>query len=237
MRLNLYFRLKKPELPLEYRRAFLSLLKQSFNRASPDLFSTFYETGNTMKPFTFSVYLPGATFTGDTIRLKGPDIGLTFSTSQPGPAIYFYNSLSKIRFSPFPLANDNSMTFQRARIVKEHPIKASEAVFKTLSPFFVRVHDSGTNQDSYLLPEHEDFKRQFSAICGVMVKELTGVGGDVEVEPVMLKKVPVRHYGRLLEGNHGIIKLTGHPEVLTLLFQSGIGSRRSEGFGALERLG
>ncbi len=237
MRLKMYFRLKKPELPLEYRRAFLSLLKQSFNRASPEVYSALYETGNTMKPFTFSVYLPGATFSGDAIRLRGPDIALTFSTSQPGPAIYFYNSLSKTRFSSFPLANGNTISFQRAQIIREQPIRQPEAVFKTLSPFFVRQHDAGTNEDRYLLPDHEEFQQQFSAICGVMIKELTGIAGNVAVEPVMLKKVPVRHYGRLLEGNHGIIKLTAHPEVLTLLYQSGIGSRRSEGFGALERLG
>ena len=237
MRLNLYFRLQKPELPLEYRRAFLSLLKQSFNRASPEVFSQLYETGNTMKPFTFSAYLPGASFPGDLIRLRGPDITLTFSTPQPGPAIYFYNHLNKARFSPFPLAGGNMMHFQRAQIVKEQPIRQHEAVFKTLSPFLVRVHDAATNEDRYLLPEHDDFKQQFNTICGVIVKELTGETGDVTIEPVMLKKVPVRHYGRLVEGNHGIIKLTGHPEILTLLFQSGIGSRRSEGFGALERLG
>lgn len=237
MRLKMAFHLKKPELDSEYRRAFLSLLKNSFQQASPEVYEKFYGSGVPMKPFTFGVYLPNPEFKGHTIHLKSTEITLNFSTCLSDLGIYFYNSLirGKRRFVPYPLSGDNEMTLGRISLQKEKQIKSSEAVFKTLSPFLARLHHKEDNADEYLTKANELFVPQMEENIRVMVEVLLGRKERVEFMPVLLSDaIPIKHFGLLVDGTTGIFKLTGHPEVLDFIYKVGIGSRRSEGFGMLE---
>ena len=59
----------------------------------------------------------------------------------------------------------------------------------------------------------------------------------VTITPVSPKKTVLRNFGHYMTGNLGIYTLTGHPLLLNLLYQSGIGARRSEGFGLFEIVG
>lgn len=231
------FHLKKPELDIEYRRAFLSLLKNSFQQASPEVYEKFYGSGTPMKPFTFGVFLPSPVFKDNTILLKSTEITLNFSTYLSDLGIYFYNSLirGKRRFVPYPLAGGNEMTLSRVSLQKEKQIKSSEAVFKTLSPVLARLHHKEHNEDEYLTKANQLFVPQVEEILRVMVEELLGRKERVEFTPVSLSDgIPIKHYGIFVDGTTGIFKLTGHPEVLDFVYKGGIGSRRSEGFGMLE---
>ena len=237
MRLKMIFQLRKPELDREYRRAFLSLLKNSFQRASSEVYEKFYGNGTPMKPFTFGVFLPHPEFKENTIHLKSTEITLNFSTYLTDLGIHFYNSLirSKRMFFPYPLANSNEMTLTRVSLQKEKRIKSSEAVFKTLSPFLVRLHHKEDNVDEYLTKMNGLFVPQIEENIRVMVDVLLGRKEQVEYMPVILSDgIPIKHFGLILDGTTGIFKLTGHPEVLDFVYQVGIGSRRSEGFGMLE---
>jgi len=240
MRLKMIFQLKKPELDIEYRRGFLSLLKHSFQEASPGVFKKFYGNGNTMKPFTFGVFLPKPRFKGNTVTLNSAEITLNFSTYYSDLGIYFYNSLIKKRkrFEPYPLPGDNSLLLKRVSLQKEKKITSTEVVFKTLSPFLVRRHHKESNQDEYLTKNHNLFVSQTEEIIRVMIKELTGKEDRVDFMPVKLNEgIPIKHYGMFVEGNTGVFKLTGTPGVLDFIYKVGIGSRRSEGFGLLEVVG
>jgi len=240
MRLKMVFKLKKEELDIEYRRAFLSLLKHCFQLASLEVYEKFYGNGTPMKPFTFGVYLPQPKFNGDTIQLSSNEITLNFSTSQHQLGIYFYNSLIKQRrmFQPYPFPDDNSITLKRILLIKEKTIKTQEAVFKTLSPFLVRLHQKKENKDLYLTEDHELFKQQLEESIRIMIMELTGKQEKVEFIPLsMSPTIIIRHFGVPMESNSGIFKLKGSPEILEFIYQCGIGSRRSEGFGLLEFLG
>jgi len=237
MRLKMVFELKKPELDIEYRKVFLSLLKNGFKQASEEVFNTFYGDGTPMKPFTFGVFLNNPEFDGNLIHLKSNEITLNFSTFDSKLGIYFYNSLvqKKIRFAPYPLPNDNEMTVKRIIHLREKPVKSNEAVFKTLSPFLVRVHNKEENTDKYLTKHDESFVSQLEENIRAMVEILLGKKEHVEFMPVILNDpFPVRHYGVPVNANTGIFKLTGNPEILDFIYKVGIGSRRSEGFGLLE---
>lgn len=190
-----------------------------------------------MKPFTFSLFLPGAKFLQDKIILKNPNITLFFTTVLKEIGIFFYNSLLRTRFNPFPLPDSNSMQLQRVVLQRERKISTSEVVFKTMSPFLVRLHHPESNKDEYLLSDDECFENQFRTITRTLFRELTGKEEEIDIYPVKLEKIPVRHYGILVESQKGILKLAGKPEALNFLYQVGIGSRRSEGFGMLEILG
>lgn len=237
MRLKIALKLKKPEIDVEYRRIFLSLLKSSFENAGAEIFEKFYKTESVMKPFTFSVYLHSPKFVGDKISLKSNEVTLHFSTFSREPVIYLYNFLVKKRFTPYPLANDNELRFLSAHIRNERRITGEEIVFKTLSPFLVRLHNEADNVDRYLIPGEEGFSDRLKEINEAMFRELLGREESVDIIPVKLKKIPVRHYGGLLEANAGVIKATGKPEALDFIYKVGLGSRRSEGFGMLEMVG
>jgi CRISPR-associated endoribonuclease Cas6 len=191
-----------------------------------------------MKPFTFGVYLPKPQFTESTINLNTTEITLNFSTSEAKLGIYFYNSLVKKRFEPFPLPGGNQLLLKRVILIKEKRISSSEAVFKTLSPFLVRLHHQMTNEDEYLTRDHNMLVSQTEIIIGVMLEKLTGKKERVDFMPVKLNKaILIKHFGMIVDGNTGVFKLTGRPEVLEFIYRVGIGSRRSEGFGLLEVIG
>lgn len=232
------FQLERPELNIEYRRAFLSLLKKSFQQASETVYQKLYETGTMMKPFTFGIYLEKPEFMGNVVRLQSKEITLNFSTSETSLGIYFYNSLVKNRFVPFPLADGNSLSRPRFRMVKEQRITSSEIVFKTLTPFLVRHHDRGSGKDDYLTKEHPNFVSQLEWSIGRLTETLLGQKETVTVDPVKLGEgIPIMHYGHRVNGNKGILKLTGNPKALDFIYKVGCGSRRSEGFGLLEVVG
>ena len=238
MRIKMAFQLSRTELDIEYRRAFLSLLKKSFKQASESVYKKLYESGTSMKSFTFGVLLPKPEFKEDIIVLQSKEITLTFSTSETKYGIYFYNSLVKNRFIPFPLANGNSLSLQRVHLQREKRITASEMVFKTLTPFLVRVHNKSTNNDRYLSGDDEGFISQLLWGIERMTEKLCGQRETVVVEPVKLGKgIPIMHYGQYVTGNKGILKMSGKPEILDFIYKVGLGSRRSEGFGLLDVVG
>jgi CRISPR-associated endoribonuclease Cas6 len=238
MRMKMVFKLERPELDIQYRRAFLSLLKKSFKQASEAVYQKLYENGTAMKPFTFGVFLPQPEFRENMVVLRSREITLNFSTSETELGIYFYNSLVRNRFIPFPLANGNSLSLQRVHLQREHPIRSSGMVFKTLTPFLVRVHQKGPGDDRYLTKEDEDFVSQLQWGIQRMTEVLMGQKETVTVEPVKFgKEILIMHYGQYVTGNKGIIKLTGKPGVLDFIYKVGLGSRRSEGFGLLEVVG
>lgn len=237
MRLKMEFVLKNPQLDIEYRRGILSLLKHCFQLSSPQVYEKFYEIGPEMKPFTFGVFLHEPKFEGESICLQSTDIILNFSTYAAELGIYFYNSLikEKSKFKPYPLQNGNEMLLKRVSLQREKQIKTNEVVFKTCSPFLVRVHKKEDNTDVFLTKNDEGFVAQMEENIRVMVKVLMGREERVEFTPVLLKDgFPIRHYGRNVQGNTGIFKLTGAPEVLDFIYKSGIGSKRSEGFGLID---
>lgn len=56
----------------------------------------------------------------------------------------------------------------------------------------------------------------------------------IKVEILRFKKVVMTHYGGLVLGFTGNLKLVAAPEVLGFFYRSGLGYRRSSGFGMVE---
>lgn len=240
MRLKMIFQLKRPELDIEYRRAFLSLLKDCFKHQSLKVFEKLYGSGTPMKPFTFGIFLPQPRFVHNTIKLNSNAITMNFSTVYPELGTYFYSSLIKKwkRSEAYPLPGCNSLQLKRVSLQTEIPITSSEMVFKTLSPFLVRLHHQQSNHDEYLTKKHHLFISQLEKIISVMLEELTGAQDRVKFIPVKINQcIPIKHFGTLVGGNTGVFKLIGRPDVLDFIYKAGVGSRRSEGFGLLEVVG
>ena len=233
---NLEFVLEKPELPLELDRLLVSFLKASLERASPKMFEQLYDKRRSVvKPYTFSYYLPGAKFKDEKIYLRQNKFSMFFSNADMEQTIYFFNGFKKILHQRYPM-NGNSMELVRIKNVRRKEIKDPEIIVKMQSSLIARRHDVEENRDTYYVYDHPEFSQVVKENVQTLIKRL---GVDVSVEgfeivPIKGKKIVATIFGRKVDANIGIYKLSGSPELLTCLYRTGMGGRRSEGHGMWE---
>lgn len=61
-----------------------------------------------------------------------------------------------------------------------------------------------------------------------------GIENTFEIKPIQAKKVIVKFYEKKIEGSIGTFEISGDRKLLEVLYKSGIGSKRSAGFGMFE---
>ncbi len=238
MRLKIELELKNEQLPLDYRPAIMSLFKHSLTvYDNGKHFSTYYETGKD-KPFTFAVGIPSSTFTKEMIIVPNKKINITFSTSDIGTGIVFFNALSMQKNKRYPLAYENAMIVKNISIEKEVAITTStiDVVFK--SPLCVREHNKENNKDIYYSYEKEGFEEALNKVLEFQIANSntlpTSILENFSMVPIRCKKTVVRHHSQFVEVTVGIFSLTGNIALLNYLYTNGIGSRKSSGFGLIE---
>ena len=239
IQLVLEFQLEKPELPVEYERTIVSFLKAASNNYSQEMFERLYDKSKSIiKTFTYSVYLPGAVFDKDVIKLKETRFKIFFTDADMGQTIEWFNSFQLMRMKKYPL-NNNAMKLISIKSQNRKEIVDNELVIKMQSPLIVRQHNADTNKDEYYTYDSAEFADKVRDNVSIFLQK---VNLDISMEdfsllPVKGKKVVVNCFGRKIDANIGIYKITGNQELLNILYQSGIGSRRSEGHGKWEVMG
>lgn len=236
MRLKILFRLKEQVLPLDYRPAFLSFIKQSLLELYPDLYNELYRE-NTIKPFTFSIGLNNPVFNGELIKLGGNIIAMTFSTYDYPMYIRFYNAFLMQKNKPFLLPFQNNLVLQSLKSIYTRSIKKEEVLIKFKSPLIVRSHNKENNTDYYYDYAHDSFESTLLNITKVQARELGFVNVSFDyfsVKPIIPKRTVVTLFGNKVNTSLGVYKLNCNNLLLNYLYNSGIGSRRSQGFGMFE---
>lgn len=233
MRFSMIFKISKPELPVDYRSGFISLLKASYEMACKDKYVELYEA-NTLKPFTFSVYFGNmAKILDKKVFINSDRFILNFSTASLELGTYFYNGLLKIKkeLKEYPLF-EARISLENVNLKREIQIREDTIIFKTLSPFLVRDY---IDKNKYLKPSDEGFQTQLKQIVSECSKAFLDKDSSIEFKDVKTTaKPPIFHYGAPVDGIRGIFALKGDPDILNLIYQIGLGSRRSQGFGMLE---
>lgn len=234
MIITLSAKLKKAEFITDNRPSLVSFLKNAFSEYGNGLFEKYYaEHKNILKSFCFSMKLSNPVFKGEIIDLSDEKIEITINTYDPAEGIDIYNALVKQRGKAFPLPNQNSMTVSDVSIRNHKPITSNTIMIKMRSPLLVRKHDG--KKDRYLTPDSEEFNEFFQlSVKDFLTKESIDIPGDIEIIPVKPKKTVPVAFGYKISGNLGTYILRGDVKLLNLLYQSGIGARRSQGFGAFE---
>ncbi|GIU81617.1 MAG: CRISPR-associated endoribonuclease Cas6 [Acidobacteria bacterium] len=232
MRLVTDYRLKSNTLPIDYRRGFASLIKEALRRENKPLYELYYSRP-TPKPFTFSVFFPELSglieINGRRYFNVGSKARLNFSTCSKDFYVSVYNGFLNIeKYQLF----ENELAFENLFIGFEARIAEEKAVFKTMSP--VVINKKGESH-RYLLPEDSEFAENL----GFHIKEISSAFGGIENPCVEFKAIEwrrraVKHYDSDIYGFTGIFELYGQPKVLNLIYQVGLGVRRSQGFGMLE---
>ncbi len=235
MRFTVSYLLDSQYLPMDYRRGFASLLKEALKKANDKLFERYYGRLHFLKPFTFSVYFPGLSGQEGERLNVGKKAILNFSTSSYELGTYVYNGLLSQR--NFPLF-DNTATLTYVDLKRPITIRQETAIFKALAP--VLVNNKG-NAEWYLLPGDEGFDEGLNFAVGELVRTFLGndVDTSIEFKSIRIQRRVVRHYNMDMQGFTGLFELRARPDILNLVYQVGLGVRRSQGFGMLEvvRLG
>ena len=114
----------------------------------------------------------------------------------------------------------------------EKKISSNEIIIKFMSPLVVRSRQN--QKDFYYSFEH----KEFLDILKINIKEqlsITNFPGNIvdtfSLEPVKAKKVIVKFYEKKMETSVGIFKMSGDKELLQYLYEAGLESRHSAGFG------
>ena len=235
MKINLYFSLKNNVISIDYSKFIVSYIKQCLFLYDKELYKKWYEGKNEIKPFTFSVYFNNPVFKGEKIILGNKDMIVYFKMPISEDTIRLYNAfLARFKNKEEFKITDNSMllTHLYSEVLKE--FEDNHLIIKMNSPLISRNHDRQTNKNKYYLATDPEFKETIKMNISNVIERLNLnlALKDFEIKPLKTTKTVVRLYGSMIQGSLGIFEIKGNKKLLNFLYQAGIGSARSSGYGS-----
>lgn len=230
---------KNREFPLDYRRVFIHFFKSFLTNENAGKNYDKYYGDATPKDFTYAVFFENPKFTKEKIKLGGNKIKLIFSTSDEITSYIFLAGFLSKKNTGVPLEEGNYMTLKTVRRIEQQTTQENKVIIKMNSPLVIREHTKESNKDMYYSVASEEFVTKAEEI---IKSQLKTDGFDDEylsgfkIRPLTGKKTVAKFYGCYIESSIGTFLLEGNPAVLNRLIGSGMGSRKSAGFGCVEML-
>lgn len=240
MRLELIFRIEKPELPKDNSNIWISFLKNCLTQCNNGQFFERYFGGQHMKDYTYSMIFSSPQFKEDKIVLADNQVKMLFSADDKNrTGLIFFQAFIMAKQKRFPLPAGNGITLKQINQKVEQLITSSNVMFRTVvgGGLVVRDHNKETNRDRFLTFRDEGFEPQLKQILEMQAKEggfPEGTGEQITFKPIQCKKILVKHFKIYVDVTCGIFLLDGNPDFLQYLYQTGIGSKHSAGFGMLD---
>lgn len=233
---------KTDTIPVANRMMFVSLIKEALKKTNVEYYNKIYnyegKNNKQIKNFCFSVFLKDFTIESETILIRDKVI-LNISTPDYEFGINVYNGL--LNMNEF-IYKQFSLKKVKISLIKEKFASNEQMLFKTLSPICIK--DKFNN---FIEPENKGYEEEINYISNIALESYRGYGlkKPLHFQEVQMKKVVVkesiREFTKQTDKNifyvnaySGIFKLTGDIEDLNFIYQSGIGFRRSQGFGMIE---
>lgn len=235
MRFKLIFNLENEHFPIQYRKNIMSFIKLSLTHYNEEYYKRLYnQRDNIIKPYAFAVFLKEAKFQEDEIIVKSKKMELNITIADYEIAVILYNAFNHQKYRRFSL-DKNSMTLENIMMLLEKEIEKDNIVIKFMSPLIVRNRKE--QKDFYYSFEHKEFLETLK----INIKEQLKITNlpieyvdNFKIERLEGKKVITKFYEKKIEGTLGIFKISGNKELLKYLYQAGIGSKRSSGFGMFQ---
>lgn len=234
MKILLQFKLKNNKLPIDYRRVILSFFKKALSEIADGKYYEKYYFKPERRNFSFAVNLPNPKFSKSEITLGNNEFRITFSTSDKMTGFVFMSAFIKQKGNNFSAPLGNVFILTNITQIGDKTASSSTALVKMLSPLCIREHSRDENKNSYYSVASESFEIKANKI---IQEQLIESGFDDErvkgfsIKPLNSKKTVVFHYGNYIECSLGEFVLNGDKAIINYLLQSGIGSRKSAGFG------
>ncbi len=233
---------KTNKFPLMYQMMIVSLIKDSIKQNNKDYYEKLYlydgKKNKQIKNFTFSVFMNGYEINGEVAEIKN-GITVIISTPDLELGINLYNGLlntKEFRYKSFKIEK------QYISLIKEKTINEEEVTFKTLSPIAVK-----NKEGKFIDINNNDYEKELNYISDLTLKTHRGYGlkQPLKFIPISMRKVVVKEdisgFKQVTSKNimyvnsySGIFKLIGAREDLEELYKSGLGYRRSQGFGNVD---
>lgn len=236
---KLTFELEKNWLLRELDRVIVSFFKASAQAYSQEFYDKLYSKSKSiMKSYTYSCFLPNAKFHQEKIELGCNTFSLFFSDANQQELLSFFNAFQRMKYKKYPM-NENSMTLISIHMQQLDEIKENEIIIRMQSPIIVRNHNSEDNSDVYYTCETKGFEKALTDNVALFLNrmEMNVSMEGFSIQTIKGKKVVVPVFGRNTDATLGIFKLTGSYQLLNILYQAGIGVRRSAGHGKFEVIG
>ncbi len=241
MRIKLKFLLGNNKIPIEYRKAFMHYLKVSLNTLTDvNGYEEFYGDNLKSRELTFAMKFNCPKFVKgcDFIAVDGNVLEVNISTSSIKKAFMLNNAFSKMLNKDIAFGNINTIKLLSINISEGKKVSNNEVFIKMMSPLCIREHIKGKS-DYYYSITNVEFTNKTNEIIKEQLKiELCLDDVNFSIEPIEQesKKTVVKHYGQSLESSIGVFKLTGDKKILQYLYDNGVGSRKSAGFGMFQIL-
>lgn len=235
MRLKLNFNLENESLPIQYRKSVMSFIKLSLSEYDEQYYKKYYNDKDTiMKPYTFAMFFRSPKFENDRIIIKDKRLELNISIADYETSIILYNAFNHQKNKKFSL-DKNSWILKNINMSLDKKFDSEEITIKFMSPLVVRSHLE--NKDYYYSYNDEEFKdilkiniKQQLKITDIPIN-LVDSFDIVAIDP---KKIIVKFYEKKIETTSGIFKISGDKQLLKYLYDAGMGSKRSSGFGMFQ---
>lgn len=241
MRIAVDFQTDK--LPIAYRMAVLSIIKEAIKIGDPDTYSYYFEKKLTKsKPYASAVYLRDFQIGEPDIHLAG--FRLHFTTSEYSVLLPLLRGLQNT--SDFMYRH---YQFKRTRIFLEPEtrISSNKIIVSTMSPILIE-----DERGKPVAPTDPHFNDHFNKITNRLSLSLrnTFLQTPIKMTPIFTDKRVVKELNhtfletRKSDSDYltytaysGQFLMEGHPQDLQWLFDVGVGLRRGQSFGmlALER--
>lgn len=235
MLITLKINLSNTKISKNYRPLILSYLKNAFQINDTQLYKKYYDNTYSLKDFCFSINLGNPKFDKDFIILDSNEIVIKLSIIDIFCGIDIYNALLKMKDKEYTTLGNNSLTLTDIKLENHKNIIKNEVIIKMLSPIIVRTHIDG--KEKYLSYKDDDFIQCLNNSIEYTLKEFTNIdlsNRDFKIICIFPKKTVVDAFGSKFTANLGVYKIVADLDVINAIYQLGIGSRRSEGFGMFE---
>lgn len=237
MRITVEILLDRDRIDKDKNRTILHILKLLMEKSSNDMYRKLYEENIAKtKDLNFSVYMGrGAKFLRDEILVPSQKLLVNFSTYDPGVSIALYNSFVEFRGLEIPI-KDNVFNIGKIILHEAKPITSNRIKFKTASPIVVREH-RGDNKKTYYhdlstSEGQEVFKLNLRYQIRDKFPEVEEESLDsIGVRVLETRLTLVKFYNIVIPSNLATIEIATEPYILDYLYLSGIGSKKSSGFG------
>jgi CRISPR-associated endoribonuclease Cas6 len=235
MRICISGRLSKNSLTFEYRKAFISYLKHALMTQEESLYETYYKNvEGILKEFATAFIFGVEKVSGDVFELKNNDLKVVITTADMAIGIRLYNAVVNQLKKSYPIF-DNTFTATYLTFEKEPLILKDSIEIKFLSPLLVR---DVLDHKKYLSIEDDRFSAVLLANTKEQMLRLCKITPETsvyfEIEPIRAKRIVVKHYDQRIDGLLGSYRLSGPPSILKYLYDAGMGSRKSAGFGVFK---
>jgi CRISPR-associated endoribonuclease Cas6 len=244
------FKSKSPFLiPTTYRKNIVGFIREAFRSidTASEIYNKYWGEGNTntVKPYTFFLSIPDVSYIdlddGRYIKININFVKLHISSSDSN----FISILHKWFLNgnkSFNLFNYNVEVIG-INLKNNKTINSSFASFKILSPVIVRdtaVEGRSRKCMGYLSCNNPDFKNSLAysilTLCRCFLCNKTINRNDIEIDLSLCDSSKIYHYMETIPVTTGIIGIKADEDILELIYNAGLGARRSQGFGMVDLL-